>query len=187
MSYAIRDKKVFVAGHRGLVGSAIVRRLAGEGCEILTAGRDEADLCTREATRAWFAANRPDAVIFANAKVGGIQANVSRPTNRTRSPTLAGIKLVLAFRRQHGAPLHRLLARQSLRLKGQLRACDRTRPAGRNLGDHCLVGRCARALSGAGRLMRAFSQAGFYGPRVTGGWSGAHVLTTTQAHSDRKA
>jgi GDP-L-fucose synthase len=79
MTYAIAGKRVFVAGHRGLVGSAIVRRLAGEGCEILTASREDADLCDQQATRAWFAAHRPDAVILAAAKVGGILANDTRP------------------------------------------------------------------------------------------------------------
>ncbi|MBI1402409.1 MAG: NAD-dependent epimerase/dehydratase family protein [Porphyrobacter sp.] len=79
MTYAITGKKIFVAGHRGLVGSALVRRLEREDCTILTASRAEADLCDQAATRAWFAANRPDAVILAAAKVGGIHANDTQP------------------------------------------------------------------------------------------------------------
>lgn len=81
MSYNLAGKKVFVAGHRGMVGSAIVRRLALEQCEVLTAGRAELDLMDQAAVRAWFAANRPDAVFLAAAKVGGILANDSYPAD----------------------------------------------------------------------------------------------------------
>jgi GDP-L-fucose synthase len=81
ISFALKGKRVFVAGHRGMVGSAIVRRLASEECEILTAGRAEADLRDQAAVRAWFAANRPDAVFLAAAKVGGILANDTYPAD----------------------------------------------------------------------------------------------------------
>lgn len=81
MLYPITGKKVFVAGHRGLVGSAIVRRLADEDCQILTTTREETDLRDQAATRAWFAAHRPDAVILAAARVGGIQANDTQPAD----------------------------------------------------------------------------------------------------------
>jgi len=81
MAYQLNGKKVFVAGHRGLVGSAIVRRLAGEDCEVLTAGREEMDLCDQRQVREWFAAHRPDAVILAAAKVGGIHANNTQPAD----------------------------------------------------------------------------------------------------------
>ena len=69
--------RVFVAGHRGMVGSAIVRRLeqGGEATEILTATRDELDLTDQRATFAWLNDHRPDVVIIAAAKVGGIHAN----------------------------------------------------------------------------------------------------------------
>lgn len=76
---ALAGRRVFVAGHRGMVGSAIVRRLATEGCEILTASRAEVDLRDQLATRAWFEAQRPDVVVLAAAKVGGILANDSYP------------------------------------------------------------------------------------------------------------
>ncbi|OWK27828.1 GDP-L-fucose synthase [Sphingomonas dokdonensis] len=79
--YDLAGKRVFVAGHRGMVGSAIVRRLASEGCTILTAGRAELDLKDQAAVRAWFAANKPDAVFLAAAKVGGILANDSYPAD----------------------------------------------------------------------------------------------------------
>ena len=74
-SYSLASKRVFVAGHRGMVGGALVRRLAKERCEILTAGRDTLDLRNQAQTEAWMAANKPHAVFMAAAKVGGIVAN----------------------------------------------------------------------------------------------------------------
>ncbi|MCD0422660.1 GDP-L-fucose synthase [Rubrivivax sp. JA1024] len=68
-------KKVFVAGHRGMVGGALVRRLARENVELLTAGREAVDLRNQAAVDAWFAEHRPQAVFLAAAKVGGIVAN----------------------------------------------------------------------------------------------------------------
>jgi GDP-L-fucose synthase len=79
--YSLAGKRVFVAGHRGMVGSAIVRRLAGEGCEVLTASRTELDLIDQPAVRGWFARERPDAVVLAAAKVGGILANDTLPAD----------------------------------------------------------------------------------------------------------
>lgn len=71
--------KVYVAGHRGMVGSAVCRRLADSSSEIVTATRDELDLCDKEAARDFLRHHRPDAVVFAAAKVGGIVANQSYP------------------------------------------------------------------------------------------------------------
>jgi GDP-L-fucose synthase len=71
--------KVFVAGHRGLVGSAIVRRLEGEGIKPLTATRDALDLRNQSAVNEWFRANRPDYVYLVAGTVGGILANSTRP------------------------------------------------------------------------------------------------------------
>lgn len=79
--YELPGKRVFVAGHRGMVGSAIVRRLAAEDCEILTASRSELDLCDQAAVNAWFAEQQPHAVFLAAAKVGGILANDSFPAD----------------------------------------------------------------------------------------------------------
>src|SRR5215470_2938625 len=73
--FELKGKKVFVAGHRGMVGSALVRRLAGEGVELLTAGRRELDLCDQAAVFDWFASKTPQVVFMAAAKVGGIVAN----------------------------------------------------------------------------------------------------------------
>ncbi|MCF2524511.1 GDP-L-fucose synthase [Bradyrhizobium sp. G127] len=71
----MKGKRVFVAGHRGMVGSALVRRLGREGVDILTVQRSEVDLLDQAATNRWFAANRPQVVFHAAAKVGGIVAN----------------------------------------------------------------------------------------------------------------
>ncbi len=71
--------RVFVAGHRGLVGSAVARRLAEEGHEVLTRGRAELDLRDAEPTERHLRDVRPDAVVLAAAKVGGIMANQSAP------------------------------------------------------------------------------------------------------------
>src|SRR5438105_1545787 len=73
--FSLEGQKVFVAGHRGMVGSAIVRRLRGKNCRILTAGRDQLDLRCQAAVREWMGQNRPDVVFMAAAKVGGILAN----------------------------------------------------------------------------------------------------------------
>lgn len=76
----LRTQKVFVAGHRGMVGSAIVRRLQALGYEnILTASRDELDLLDQAAVNAWFGEQKPDQVYLAAAKVGGIHANNTFP------------------------------------------------------------------------------------------------------------
>jgi GDP-L-fucose synthase len=74
-----RNAKIFVAGHRGLVGSAIVRRLRQEGMTPLTATRDELDLRNQSAVNDWFHANRPEFVYLVAGTVGGILANSTRP------------------------------------------------------------------------------------------------------------
>jgi GDP-L-fucose synthase len=79
--FSLAGKRVWVAGHRGMVGSALVRRLASEDCEILTAGRDTLDLLDQAAVRQWAAQEKPDAVFLAAAKVGGILANDSFPAD----------------------------------------------------------------------------------------------------------
>src|SRR5438552_5879492 len=73
--FELAGKTVFVAGHRGMVGAALVRRLAEENVELLTVSRSEVDLRDQAAVDKWFAAKRPQAVFLAAAKVGGIVAN----------------------------------------------------------------------------------------------------------------
>jgi GDP-L-fucose synthase len=77
--FALTGKRVWVAGHRGLVGSALVRRLASEDCQILTVPRVDVDLRRQAETEAWLTEERPDAVFLAAATVGGILANDTRP------------------------------------------------------------------------------------------------------------
>jgi GDP-L-fucose synthase len=81
MLFDLAGRRVFVAGHRGMVGSAIVRRLASERCEILTADRAKVDLTRQAETEAWIAAAKPDALFLAAARVGGIHANNSYPAD----------------------------------------------------------------------------------------------------------
>src|SRR5215469_2190509 len=77
--FALAGRRVFVAGHRGLVGGALLRRLAQEGCVLLTVGRSDVDLRRQEQVERWFAAERPNLVFMAAATVGGILANDTRP------------------------------------------------------------------------------------------------------------
>ena len=77
MSYCLSGKRVWVAGHRGMVGGALVRQLESENCTVLTVGRDRLDLRDAGAVKAWMTAYRPQAVVLAAAKVGGIVANDS--------------------------------------------------------------------------------------------------------------
>jgi GDP-L-fucose synthase len=74
-TFELKGKTVFVAGHRGMVGAALVRRLASEDVELLTVGRSEVDLRDQAAVFKWFSDKRPQAVFLAAAKVGGIVAN----------------------------------------------------------------------------------------------------------------
>nr|WP_183918813.1 GDP-L-fucose synthase [Rhizobium lentis] len=75
------NKKIWVAGHRGMVGSALVRRLHSENCTVMTATRQELDLKRQDEVERFVQANRPDAVILAAAKVGGILANDTFPAD----------------------------------------------------------------------------------------------------------
>lgn len=78
-SFDLKDRRIFVAGHRGMVGSAIVRALRERGIEPLTADRGALDLERQAEVEAWLAANKPEVIILAAAKVGGIHANNSFP------------------------------------------------------------------------------------------------------------
>jgi GDP-L-fucose synthase len=79
--FALAGKRVYVAGHTGMVGSAIVRRLQVEGCEILTAKRPDFDLRRSEQVDRWMVEAKPDAVFLAAGKVGGIHANSTYPAD----------------------------------------------------------------------------------------------------------
>ena len=77
--YPLKGKRVWVAGHSGMVGSALMRRLAREACELLTVSRSEVDLTRQEAVETWMEQARPQAIFLAAAKVGGILANSTYP------------------------------------------------------------------------------------------------------------
>ena len=77
--FSLENRRVWVAGHRGMVGAALIRRLEREKCEILTVGRDRVDLRRQDQVELWVAENRPDAVFLAAARVGGILANSTLP------------------------------------------------------------------------------------------------------------
>ncbi|MFZ4688445.1 MAG: GDP-L-fucose synthase family protein [Polymorphobacter sp.] len=79
--FDLSGKSIWVAGHRGMVGAALVRRLRADGHEVIIAGRDAVDLVRQAEVEAWVAANRPDVVIVAAARVGGIAANAARPVD----------------------------------------------------------------------------------------------------------
>lgn len=77
--FPLEGKRVWIAGHSGMVGSAIARRLVRENCELLTVDRKTVDLKDQAATRAWILNANPDAIFPAAAKVGGIAANDAYP------------------------------------------------------------------------------------------------------------
>jgi GDP-L-fucose synthase len=79
--YPLRGKRVLVAGERGMVGRALVRRLASSECEIVSAPRGALDLEDEASVGSWFAVNMPHAVFLAAAKVGGINANDTLPVD----------------------------------------------------------------------------------------------------------
>ncbi len=81
MTYQLNDKKIWVAGHRGMVGSALVQRLAQENCRVITVGREQVDLTSKDAVFSWVKDQRPDVIVIAAAKVGGIHANNSAPVD----------------------------------------------------------------------------------------------------------
>ncbi len=94
LAYALAGKRVWVAGHRGMVGAALMRRLARENCTLLAADRRELDLEDPGAVAAWVAAARPDAVFLAAAKVGGIVANQRQPVGFLRNNLLIATNIL---------------------------------------------------------------------------------------------
>lgn len=103
--FSLQGRRVFVAGHRGMVGSALVRRLAREHCDILTVGRDRVDLRRQADVDAWFAAERPEAVLLAAARVGGIHENDTHPGEFLYDNLAIAANIVEAARRSAVAKL----------------------------------------------------------------------------------
>lgn len=103
--FPLAGKRVWVAGHRGMVGSAIVRRLASECCEVITAGREVVDLKRQDQVQAWMAKEKPDAIFLAAAKVGGILANDSFPADFLYDNLMIEANIIEAAHREGVAKL----------------------------------------------------------------------------------
>jgi GDP-L-fucose synthase len=97
--FNLAGKRVYVAGHRGMVGSALIRRLARENCKILTATRDQLDLRRQSDTEGFFEAMRPQVVFLAAATVGGILANRDRPADFIYDNLAIELNVIEAARR----------------------------------------------------------------------------------------
>lgn len=97
--FDLTGKRVYVAGHRGMVGSALVRRLASEQCEIVTVGRETVDLRRQAEVEQWMAAQKPDVTVVAAATVGGILANDTHPVDFLYDNLVIETNLIEASRR----------------------------------------------------------------------------------------
>jgi GDP-L-fucose synthase len=102
----IEGKRIFVAGHKGMVGSAIVRGLSSYSCEILSAGRETLDLLDQRSVEQWMRRERPDIVILAAARVGGILANDTQPAQFLYENLMISTNVINAA---HMADVNRLL------------------------------------------------------------------------------
>jgi GDP-L-fucose synthase len=105
--FDLRGKRVFVAGHKGMVGAAIVRRLAKEDCELQLADRQKLDLTNQQATEEWLERSRPDAVFLAAGLVGGIHANNTYPADFIANNLAIALNVI---RGAHKAGVPKLLA-----------------------------------------------------------------------------
>ena len=103
--FPLKGRRVFVAGHRGMVGSALVRRLAQEECELLSVSRDTVDLRNQAAVDCWFDQHRPEAVLLAAARVGGIYENDTHPADFLYDNLAIATNVIEASRRTHVAKL----------------------------------------------------------------------------------
>ncbi|MGC2855612.1 GDP-L-fucose synthase [Novispirillum sp. DQ9] len=97
--FSLDGKRVWVAGHRGMVGAAVARRLEREPCEILTAGREVVDLTRQADVESWMADHRPEVVVLAAARVGGIHANDTYPAQFLHDNLAIELNVIEAARR----------------------------------------------------------------------------------------
>jgi GDP-L-fucose synthase len=104
--FDIAGKRIWVAGHRGMVGSAIVRRLGKAGCELLTVDRQELDLTRQAAVETWLGRQQPDAIIMSAARVGGIHANSTLPAEFLSINMMIGANVIMAA---HSAGVKRIV------------------------------------------------------------------------------
>jgi len=99
--YSLFNKRVWVAGHRGMVGASVVRALEARGdVEIIRAGREIVDLADQSAVRAWMKKERPDAIVLAAAKVGGILANSENPADYIYDNLIVEANIIEAAHRE---------------------------------------------------------------------------------------
>jgi GDP-L-fucose synthase len=103
--FPLKGRRIFIAGHRGMVGSALVRRLAQEECAILTVGRKAVDLRNQPAVDRWFDQHRPEAVVLAAARAGGIHANNEYPGDFLYDNVAIATNVIEASRRTRVAKL----------------------------------------------------------------------------------
>jgi GDP-L-fucose synthase len=103
--FKISGKRIWVAGHRGMVGAALCRRLESENCEVITVGRKDVDLRDQGAVNAWLTTTKPDAIFLAAATVGGIHANNTRPAEFIYDNLAIEVNVIEAARRSQTAKL----------------------------------------------------------------------------------
>lgn len=94
--FDVTGKSIFVAGHRGMVGSALLRLLQTKMCKVLTVNREECDFTRQDMTEAWMHRNHPQVIIIAAARVGGILANTTYPVNFLQDNLLIETNLIKA-------------------------------------------------------------------------------------------
>ncbi|HEX6113010.1 MAG TPA: GDP-L-fucose synthase [Geminicoccaceae bacterium] len=104
-TFDLAGRRVWVAGHRGMVGSALVRRLQREDCALQTVGRDECDLRRQAAVERWVDQARPEVVIVAAARVGGILANAASPAEFLYDNLMIAANVIESARRAGVAKL----------------------------------------------------------------------------------
>ncbi|SDP38302.1 GDP-L-fucose synthase [Phyllobacterium sp. OV277] len=104
--FDLRNKRIWVAGHTGMVGSALVRRLHGEGCHLLKVDHADLDLTRQRETEEWMALMRPDVIFIAAARVGGILANSLYPADFLYDNTMIAMNIMRAA---HGLDVTKLL------------------------------------------------------------------------------
>lgn len=107
-AFDLTGKRIWVAGHRGLVGAALMRRLAAERCELLTADRETLDLTRQQPVEEWVARQKLDMIFLAAGRVGGIQANLSHPGAFIYENVMMEANVMEAARRQGVAKLLRI-------------------------------------------------------------------------------
>jgi GDP-L-fucose synthase len=107
LPFVLSGKRIYVAGHQGLLGSAIVRRLTRENCEVLTAERGILDLTDQHATKNWLERMRPDAIFLAAGLVGGIHANDTYPADFITNNLAIALNIICSA---HAVGVKKLLA-----------------------------------------------------------------------------